>query len=119
MLKRALRFFTSGPQPAQAIAPIRDMPLRSVAEAQQVVTALCRESMAQRREIEELRRRLDDRDGGAVVLTPINPASRCPAVSGSASGPAGCPRVSSNYAADGLYTGDPKNWVPPACPLCG
>lgn len=116
MIKALARLFTAPPQPAQAIAPIRDMPLRSVAEAQQVVTALCRESMAQRREIEELRRRLDERDGGPVVLTPINPASRCPAVSGAATGPAGCPRT--NYDAAGNYIGNPRNLVPEPCPLC-
>jgi len=83
--------------------------------AQEVVTALCRESQAQRREIAELRRMLGDRSA-PVPLVPINPASRCPAVSGSRTGPAGCPR--SNYAPDGLYIGDPKNLVPEPCPLC-
>jgi hypothetical protein len=102
MLRVITRLFAAPPRTAQALAPVQ----------QDVITALCRE-------IQDLRRRLDERDGGPAVLTPINPASRCPAVSGSASSPAGCPRVSSNYAADGLYTGDPKNWVPPACPLCG
>lgn len=100
MLKSLIRLFTDRP-------------------AQEVVTALCRESQAQRQEIAELRRLLGDRSA-PVPLVPINPASRCPAVSGSKTGPAGCPRVAygPNYDARGMYTGDPKNWVPDPCPLC-
>lgn len=99
MLEFVSRLFAPSPKTAQALAPVQ----------QDVITALCRE-------IQDLRRRLDERDGGPVVLTPINPASRCPAVSGAATGPAGCPRT--NYDAAGNYIGNPRNLVPEPCPLC-
>jgi hypothetical protein len=99
MLKTFRRLFTAPHKTAQALAPVQ----------QDVITALCRE-------IQDLRRRLDERDGGPVVLTPINPASRCPAVSGASAGPAGCPRT--NYDAAGNYIGNPRNLVPEPCPLC-
>jgi hypothetical protein len=99
MLRVITRLFAAPPRTAQALAPVQ----------QDVITALCRE-------IQDLRRRLDERDGGPVVLTPINPASRCPAVSGASTGPAGCPRT--NYDAAGNYIGNPRNLVPEPCPLC-
>lgn len=110
LLKLASRIFGTAPRTEQALVPIQNMPLRNQQEAQEVVTALCRQ-------VQDLQRRLDEATGiAAVALEPINPSSRCPAVSGASTGPAGCPR--SNYAPDGLYTGDPKNWVPDPCPLC-
>jgi len=99
MFEFVSRLFTPSPRTARALAPVQ----------QDVITALCRE-------IQDLRRRLDERDGGPAVLTPINPKSRCPAVSGASAGPAGCPRT--NYDAAGNYIGNPKNLVPEPCPLC-
>lgn len=110
MLKTAFRFFSAAPRTEQAPVPVQNMPLRNQQEAQEVVTTLCRQVL-------DLQRRLDEATGiAAVALEPINTSSRCPAVSGASTGPSGCPR--SNYAPDGLYTGDPKNWVPDPCPLC-
>jgi hypothetical protein len=112
MFKLAFRLFSA---PAQRLAPVQNMPLLDQREAQEVVTALCRESQAQRQEIAELRRLLGERSAPAA-LVPINLASSCPAVSGSRTGPTGCPR--SNYDAAGNYIGNPRNLVPEPCPLC-